>query len=134
MTLHPCRHVSIGVERPADVVYAYAKSPETMSDWAAGLGEGLRPSETAGVWTADAPDGEASVRFAPDNAYGVIDHLVTLPGGAEIAVPMRVIANGDGAEVVLTLFRLPDMDDEAFERDAAAMARDLEALKAHLEA
>jgi hypothetical protein len=134
MTLHPCRPITIGVARPVEAVYAYARDPENMADWAAGIGDGLRraPDED-GVWIADTPMGEARVRFSPDNPFGVLDHWVTLPDGTEISVPLRVVANGDGAEITLTLFRLPDMDDAAFERDAAAVTRDLETLKATLE-
>lgn len=134
MTLHPCRPITVGVARPADAVYAYAADPETMSEWAAGLGDGLRRSpDDDDVWIADTPTGEARVRFSPANPFGVLDHRVTLPDGTEISVPLRVVANGDGAEVTLTLFQLPDMDDAAFERDAAAVTRDLETLKARLE-
>ncbi|NGM51755.1 SRPBCC family protein [Caulobacter sp. 602-2] len=134
MTVHPCRPITIGVARPADAVYGYAADPENMSEWAAGLGEGLRRSaDEDGVWIADTPAGEVRVRFSPANPFGVLDHWVILPDGTEISVPLRVVANGDGAEVTLTLFRLPDMDDAAFERDAAAVTRDLEALKARLE-
>lgn len=134
MTLHPCRPISIGVACPADAVYAYAADPDNMADWAAGIGDGLRRSpDDDGAWIADTPTGEARVRFAPTNPFGVLDHWVTLPDGTEISVPLRVVANGDGAEVTLTLFRLPDMDDAAFERDAAAVTRDLETLKARLE-
>jgi hypothetical protein len=46
---------------------------------------------------------------------------------------MRVIANGTGSEVLLTLFRLPDMTVEAFARDAEWVERDLKALKELLE-
>ncbi len=134
MTVHPCRPITIGVARPADAVYDYAADPENMSEWAAGLGDGLRRSaDEDGVWIADTPAGEVRVRFSPANPFGVLDHWVILPDGTEISVPLRVVANGDGAEATLTLFRLPDMDDAAFERDAAAVTRDLEALKARLE-
>ncbi|PVM83808.1 polyketide cyclase [Caulobacter endophyticus] len=134
MTLYPSRPITIGVDRPVQAVYAYAADPENMAHWAAGIGDGLRraPDED-GVWLADTPLGEARVRFSPDNPFGVLDHWVTLPDGTEISVPLRVVANGDGAEVTLTLYRLPDMDDAAFERDAAAVTRDLETLKARLE-
>ena len=50
--------------------------------------------------------------------------------GTEIHVPLRVIANGHGAEVMLTLFRQPGMDDEMFARDVKWITRDLRALKA----
>jgi hypothetical protein len=52
----------------------------------------------------------------------VLDHWVTLPDGTEISIPLRVVANGDGAEVTLTLFRAPGMDDATFERDQGMVA------------
>jgi hypothetical protein len=63
----------------------------------------------------------------------VLDHRVELPGGTVIYIPLRVIENGSGAEVLLTLFRQPDMDDASFARDATWVAKDLQALKALLE-
>ena len=42
---------------------------------------------------------------------------------------MRIIQNGDGAEVMLTLFRQPDMDDERFSADTKWVVRDLKRLK-----
>jgi hypothetical protein len=50
--------------------------------------------------------------------------------GPEIYVPMRVIPNGDGAEVLFTLFRQPDMSDAKFAADAEWAGCDLLVLKA----
>jgi hypothetical protein len=47
--------------------------------------------------------------------------------------PLLVVPNGDGAEVVFTLFRQPEMTDERFAADVAWVERDLTALKAVLE-
>ena len=47
--------------------------------------------------------------------------------------PLRVLADGDGCEVVFTLRRQPGMDDEAFDADAAAIRRDLATLRRLLE-
>jgi len=130
--LHPCRPISIGIHRPAEAVYAFAYLPEAFPKWAAGLGAGLtRDGET---WIAHGPDGDVRVRFSSENAFGVLDHWVTLADGTEISIPLRVVANGDGAEVTLTLFRLPGMDDATFERDAGRVAEDLSTLKRLLEA
>ncbi len=68
------------------------------------------------------------VRFAPANDFGVIDHTVTLPDGRIVENALRVVPNGDGAEVMFTLLRQPDMDDAAFESDAAHVALDLDTL------
>lgn len=60
-----------------------------------------------------------------------MDHTVEI-GGTEIFIfiPMRIVPNGEGAEVLFTLFRQPGMSDEKFAADAAWVARDLAALKA----
>lgn len=130
------RHISIRIHRPAAQVYAFTKDPLSFPKWAAGLASGLTqdgdPNE--GRWIAHGPGGDVQVRFSPENAYGVLDHWVTLPDGIELYIPLRVVANGEAAEVVLTLYRPPGMfDDAAFARDAAAVARDLAKLKALIE-
>ncbi|WP_225308522.1 hypothetical protein [Hypericibacter terrae] len=58
---------------------------------------------------------------------------MTVAPGVEILIPLRVVANGSGSEVALTLFRLPGMSDEKFAADADWVRRDLERLKALLE-
>lgn len=75
----------------------------------------------------------ARIRFTGHNAYGVMDHFVELGGGNEVHIPLRVIQNGDGAEVLLTLYRQPDMDDERFATDGEWVNRDLAALKKLIE-
>ena len=56
-----------------------------------------------------------------------------MPDGKSILNPMRVVANGDGCEVMFTLFQLPEMDDEQFARDAEMVKADLKTLKAVME-
>lgn len=128
----PARIVHVSIARNWSEVYAFAARPENMPLWASGLASGLtRDGED---WIADGgPIGKVRVRFAPKNDYGVIDHRVTMPDGLVIENALRVVPNGDGAEVMFTLLRLPDMTDEAFEADAAHVARDLQALKSLLE-
>jgi hypothetical protein len=79
------------------------------------------------------PDGRSiRIRFSPPNEFGVIDHTVVLDG-SETRNAMRVVPNGTGAEVAFTLLRMPGTTDAAFAGDAAAVERDLKALKALLE-
>lgn len=42
---------------------------------------------------------------------------------------MRAVANGDGTEVIFTLFRQPGMDEAIWARDEEWVKRDLERLK-----
>jgi len=130
-TLFEARPMTVSIARSADQVYAFAHRPESFPKWAAGLGAGL--TRDGDRWVAHGPDGDVHVRFSPQNPYGVLDHWVTLPDGTEISIPLRVVANGDGAEVTLTLFRVPGMDDATFDRDQGMVAEDLAKLKALLE-
>lgn len=125
------RHVSVTIRRPPAEVYAFAADPRNLPRWARGLGAAVE--ELGGEWIADSPMGRVKVRFAAANALGVLDHDVTLPSGETVSNPMRVVANGDGSELVFTLFRRPETTDEAFAADAAAVERDLEALRRLLE-
>ena len=125
------RVVSIAIQRRWEDVYAFASDPERMAQWARGLGETLR--KEGEDWVAQTPLGPARVRFTAPNPFGVLDHEVTLPDGTVVSVPLRVVANGAGCDVQLTLFRMPGMSDEAFERDHRAVRRDLAALKALME-
>lgn len=128
----PSRTLTVRIERPLQEVYAFTSTPTNIARWAAGLG-------TLTEWVGDSrrvetTQGPAQVRFAALNRFGVVDHYVTPQGGTELYVPMRVIANGDGAELHLTEFRLPGMSDAQFAHDTAAVERDLQALKSLLEA
>jgi hypothetical protein len=72
------------------------------------------------------------LRFADENPFGVLDHEI-VSGGESLRVPMRVLANEAGSELVFSLFRLPGMPDADFRADEMMVRQDLEALKALLE-
>ncbi|SOC42812.1 hypothetical protein SAMN05892877_110160 [Rhizobium subbaraonis] len=132
MTLYPVRIIHRSIARDWREVYAFASHPENIRQWASGLSAGL--TQDGEDWIGDGgPIGKLRVRFAPANEFGVIDHTVTLPDGTRVYNALRVVPNADGAEVMFTLYRLPGVSNEAFEADAAHIARDLEALKVILE-
>lgn len=58
-----------------------------------------------------------------------MDHYVSVNDAPEIYVPLRVIQNGDGAEVQLTLFQQKGMSDAKFLADAEWVEQDLLTLK-----
>ncbi len=125
------RVVSQSIERPWQEVYAFAAEPRNMPQWASGLGASLERVE--GDWVAQGPEGPVRVRFSERNGFGVLDHHVVLAPGVEVLVPLRVLPNGAGAEMQLTLFRQPGMSDTQFAADADWIARDLQTLKRLLE-
>lgn len=128
----PARTFSVSIREEWRALYERIWRPEFFQKWASGLAESdLRSVD--GEWLANGPEGPIRIRFTPQNAYGVMDHWVETGDGSQVHIPLRIIANGDGAEVLLTLFRLPGMDDEKFAADARWVNRDLKALKALIE-
>src|SRR5258708_1107941 len=59
--------------------------------------------------------------------------LPSAPSGPRVYVPMRLIANSSGCELLFTLFREPNMSDAQFASDAGFVQRDLNGLKRLLE-
>jgi polyketide cyclase/dehydrase/lipid transport protein len=130
MTLES-RHLSERIGRPADEVYAYASDPANLPRWAPGLGNSVE--QVDGQWFVDTPSGRVSLAFAPRNDFGILDHYVTLDSAEVIYIPMRVIPDEGGSEVLFTLRRRPGMTDAEFGADADAVAADLARLKRVME-
>lgn len=131
MSQETVRHISLQVLRPPDEVYRFAANPENLPRWARGLATGVR--RQGDEWIAESPMGTVKVRMAEQNAFGVVDHDVTLPSGDTVHNPMRVVPRDGGSEVTFTLFRRAGVSDEEFAADARAVADDLRALKELLE-
>jgi hypothetical protein len=125
------RKLSVRINRSAAEAYEFLSLPENFPKWASGLGASLR--QVGGDWIAETPEGPATVRFSERNSYGVLDHSVKLPRGGSVYVPLRVVAQGEGCELVVTLFRQPEMSDEKFAADAEWVMRDLHTAKRLLE-
>ena len=131
-TMYQSRNLSVQIKRNPRDVYNFTSVPENFPRWASGLGKSLKREN--GEWIAETPQGPIKVRFTERNEFGILDHYVSPEPGVEIYIPMRVIPNGSGSELIFTLFRLSDMSDEKFTADAEWVMRDLTALKNLLEA
>jgi uncharacterized protein YndB with AHSA1/START domain len=81
------RTITVRIARPRRDVYDFTAVPENFPRWASGLGRSLKSVD--GEWISD--------------NFGVLDHHVDIRPGVDIYIPMRVIANGSGREVILTL-------------------------------
>lgn len=130
-TMMSSRTLSVSIGCSPGKVYEFVTNPENLPKWAQGLGQSVR--KQGSDWMVDTPQGPIKIRFANQNRFGVMDHYVTTPAGVEVYVPMRVLANGSGSEVIFTLFRLPGMSDEKYAEDMRLVERDLRALKDILE-
>jgi hypothetical protein len=131
-TMYQSRTLSVQINRNPRDVYNFTSVPENFPRWASGLGKSLK--RVNGEWMADTPQGPRKVRFTERNEFGILDHYVSPESGVELYIPMRVIPNGSGSEVIFTLFRLSDRSEEQFAADADWVMRDLTALKNLLEA
>lgn len=129
---YPARHISQTISCDPLSVAKFAGSPKNLPRWAAGLSSGIR--NESGKWITDSPMGTVEVRFTGDVSLGILDHDVCLPDGQVVHNPLRVLRNGEGSEVVFTLYRLPETSDDEFERDATLIRADLLRLRDILEA
>src|SRR5690349_9990335 len=125
------RTLSVHIDRPFSAVYEFLVDPANWNQWAFGLGKSLRRSGTA--WIADSADGIVTVRFTPKNDFAVLDHTIVRSSGAEVYVPMRLIASGQGCELLFTLFREPGISDDRYNADSRFVQSDLNRLRDLLE-
>jgi hypothetical protein len=128
------RTVSMGIAVPAETVYRCVRDPDQLPLWAAGICKSV--TVKGGIWHVDTGTelGTVLLEFCADNSFGVLDHAVTLPDGQRQLNPMRVVANGDGCELMFTVFQTEGMSEESFVRDVQAVTRDLKTIKILLEA
>ena len=130
--IFPAKHISVSINRSPKDVYDFAANPENLTKWAAGLANAAL-SRSGDWWVTMSSMGEVKVKFVHGNVYGVMDHDVVLPSGDINHNPFRVVKNGDGSEVIFTLYRTPQMTDAEFDRDAEMVGKDLLKLKTILE-
>ena len=129
--MYPSRTLRVSINCPAGEVYRFVSNPENLPKWATAFCTSVRKSNAD--WIVDTPEGAMKVRFADANDFGIVDHYVYPAPGVEVYVPMRVLPNGSGSEVLFTLFRLPDMSDAKHAADVRSVERDLRTLKKILE-
>lgn len=125
------RTLTVSIDRPPARVQAFITDPRNLPAWAHGLGKSVRCE--AEQWFVSTTEGEVQIRFAEPNPFGVIDHWVRISPELEIHVPMRVLTNGAGSEVLLTLFQPATMSADKFAADIQLVEQDLRRLKQVLE-
>ncbi len=122
------RTLSVSIDWEWTDLYELIWRPEFFPKWATGLSKSCLTRD-GDRWRAEGPEGGIWIRFTAQNGFGVMDHYVDLGSGPEIYVPLRVVENHGGAEVLLTLFRQAGMSDEQLRADAEWVERDLLVLR-----
>ena len=129
--IYPSTSISVQVAREPAAVYSFVSDLKNLPRWATTFCRSIK-QEQAG-WVMDTSLGAMSIRLAPDNDLGVLDHYLIPVGGKTLYVPLRVVANGTGSELFFTLFRQPGVSDSDYATDAALVRQDLHTLKELLE-
>lgn len=129
--------VSVTIDAPPARVSAELADPTTHPEWATEFFAGPVTAAGDGEYHVTVPrmGGDTRMWVDADVAGGRID-LYLAPAGAPFGppLPIRVIPNGDGCDVLFTLSRFPDVPDAAWEEGLASMKRELANLKARHEA
>ncbi len=130
--MNPSVTLSVSIACAPAAVAAFVADPRNLPQWASGLCRSVR--QDGDGWVVETGEGEVGLRFTGPTDYGILDHVVTLRPDLQVAVPMRVVPNGDGSEVLFTLFRQPAMTETRLRQDIALVTADLQMLKRLLEA
>ena len=131
MALLKSRTLSISIDCNPKKAYEFILNPVNLPKWAKGLSGSIK--KVGEDWIAESPMGSVRVQFTDRNKFGILDHDVTLPSGIKVSNPMRVMPNGNGSEIIFTLFQQPDMSDEDYARDIGLVQQDLQNLKTIME-
>lgn len=124
--------LTVSISCNSQKVYEFVSNLENMPKWAKTFCRSIKKAD--GEWIIETPQDVVKIRIAPKNDFGILDHTVIPAHGMEVFVPVRVVPNGSGAEVIFTLFQQPGMSDQDFARDQGMIEQDLATLKQVLEA
>lgn len=125
--------IAISIHRPHADVYEFLAEPLNLPTWTTGIDRMLH--RDGDDWTASTAVGELIFRYSPRNGYGVLDYSIRRAAGDSThVVPVRVFANGEGAEITITHYQRPGVTDEEYDSEAEWIRSDFLTLKALLEA
>jgi hypothetical protein len=122
----------VTIDRPADVVHRFLAQPENWPRWAVVNILAVEPSDEPEWWDLSTPDGPAQLRIRADADTGIVDHDFRFDD--ELAtVPARVVANGRGADFIMTIVQPAEVTDDDFRAVLESVDTELATLKAVLE-
>ncbi len=123
--------LSISILSKPEKVYKFVSDLKNLPKWAKTFCRSIRKKD--GDWVVETAQGPLKIRIAGENDLGVLDHYLNPVSGGEIFVPIRVVPNAGGSEVIFTIFQYPGMSDKNFIEDARLVEKDLRTLKMVLE-
>jgi hypothetical protein len=122
---------SVDIQASPDKVFAFLANPINWPQYAVVNLRSVSPGQN-GWFKAVTKFGEGELKINPVKELGVFDHIWKDPQ-ATWQVYSRVVANGDGATVMMTLFQPPVMSDRQFDQAMKEMEIEMQKLKEILE-
>ena len=132
MSLAQSHVIHLAIDSPFERVVDFLSGARNFLKWAAVRGQMTRLSELE--WMVQTEFGERIVRFSPRNEFGVFDHAVYKPGDRPVTMPLQIIPNENGCDLVFLFPRRPGVTDEQFASSVEWVTSDFLALRALLEA
>ena len=124
--------IHLAIDSPFGKVVEFLSDAGNFPKWAAVQGEMTRLGDLE--WRAETEFAERIVRFSPDNDFGVFDHAVYVAGETPITMPLQIISNEEGCDLVFLFLRRPGVSDEQFASSVEWVTSDFLALRSLLEA
>jgi hypothetical protein len=125
--------ISVSIDYPYEAAYRFLADPENYGQWAALDRETYHLLDNGDWEGMTNVGGLRHFRFTPENAFGVLDHAMFVPGEELLWTPMRVMPNEEGTELTFTFYQRPGMDDDAFASAIEWITTDFLTLKTLLE-
>jgi len=127
------RTIAISIARPADEVFDFVMEPQNFLKWAF-VGQSSMRHVGANDWEVETSVGRRILRMPVPNAHGILDHY-SLRHRDDVPhlIAMRVVPNGDGTELLYTMFKRPGQSDLEWESMIEWITTDLLTLKSLLE-
>ena len=130
MTLSKSRTLGVSINSKPKTIYEFVLNLDNLRSWAKMFCRSIKLLN--GEWIAETPQGQAKIRITKRNDFGILDHYVKPLSSSiveEVFVPMRVVRNSDGSEVIFTVFQPADLSEEKYAEDIRMVEQDLQNLK-----
>ncbi len=132
MATFETRTLTVTIDAPLQAVAEDLANPATHPAWATDFFASQATPLAGGEVRVDVPmmGGAARMMISADVDRGLIDiYIAPAEGPYGPPLPVRIIPNGDGVDVLWTLARLPGLPQRAWEAALASMEGELGRLR-----
>lgn len=122
---------SVDIQAPFERAFGFLANPMNWPLYAVVNLRSVKPGDN-GWFKIVSKFGEGEIKLSPVKELGICDHQWRDPQ-ANWTVPLRVVPNGDGVTVMMTLFQPPVMTDQQFDQAMSEMDIEMNKLREVLE-